>query len=46
MIEQAKESQCSGMMWQVLDWNETAINFYNKYETTYDKGWLNCHLNF
>jgi ribosomal protein S18 acetylase RimI-like enzyme len=46
IIEHAKESQCSGMMWQVLDWNETAINFYNKYETKYDKGWLNCHLNF
>lgn len=46
MIKQAKENQCSGMMWQVLDWNQTAINFYNKYDTKYDKGWLNCHLNF
>ena len=45
-IEIAKEEDCSGMMWQVLGWNTPAINFYDKYNTRYDEGWLNCHLDF
>lgn len=45
-VEIAKVENCSGMMWQVLDWNKPAINFYNKYGTRYDEGWLNCHLDF
>ena len=45
-VEIAKEENCSGMMWQVLDWNTPAINFYNKYGSRYDEGWLNCHLDF
>jgi GNAT superfamily N-acetyltransferase len=35
---------CTGMMWQVLDWNEPAINFYKKYDARIDKEWLNCNL--
>jgi GNAT superfamily N-acetyltransferase len=46
MIDTAKTENCSGMMWQVLDWNKPAINFYDKYKTRYDEGWLNCHLDF
>lgn len=45
-IEIAKEEKCSGMMWQVLDWNTPAINFYDKYSARYDAGWLNAHLDF
>jgi GNAT superfamily N-acetyltransferase len=45
-IEIAKEENCSGMMWQVLDWNEPAINFYKKYNARFDGEWLNCHLDF
>lgn len=45
-IEIAKNTNCTGMMWQVLDWNEPAINFYKKYETRFDSEWYNCHLNF
>ncbi len=42
LIEEAKEKKFSGMVWQVLDWNATAINFYNKYEgLEIDSGWLN-----
>ncbi len=37
-------SQCTGMMWQVLDWNEPAINFYHKYDARFDSEWINCHL--
>jgi GNAT superfamily N-acetyltransferase len=35
---------CTGMMWQVLDWNEPAINFYKKYNARMDYEWVNCHL--
>ena len=47
LIEEAKEKNFSGIVWQVLDWNESAINFYKKYEgVSIDSGWLNCSLNF
>lgn len=43
LIEEAKEKKFNGVVWQVLDWNSTAINFYNKYEgVEIDSGWLNC----
>ncbi len=38
------EENCTGMMWQVLNWNEPAINFYKKYQSKMDGEWLNCHL--
>lgn len=42
----AKEMQCTGMMWQVLDWNTSAVNFYRKYGTSFDDEWINCNLDF
>lgn len=44
VIKKAKEQNYSGMVWQVLDWNEPAINFYNKYQSTLEAGWLNASL--
>ena len=41
MIE-AHDTGCSGMVWQVLDWNEPAINFYKKYDAGFDGEWINC----
>ncbi len=46
IVAEAKKTECSGMMWQVLDWNQPAIDFYKKYNTRFDEGWLNCHLDF
>ncbi len=47
LIEECKAKKYSGMVWQVLDWNEAAINFYKKYPgVSIDKGWLNCMINF
>ena len=43
-IEEAEEMGVSGMMWQVLDWNEPAINFYKKYGSDVSNEWLNCSL--
>jgi len=45
LIQEAKEKQLSGIVWQVLDWNEPAINFYRKYNSTIEKEWLNCSIN-
>jgi GNAT superfamily N-acetyltransferase len=47
ILEEAKEQKLSGIVWQVLDWNEPAINFYKKFEgVNFDSGWLNCSINF
>lgn len=45
LLEEAKEKKFAGMVWQVLDWNEPAINFYKKYHTELDGEWLNCSIN-
>lgn len=45
IIKKGKEENCTGMMWQVLDWNEPAINFYKKYYNAHPDGeWVNCSL--
>jgi GNAT superfamily N-acetyltransferase len=47
LLEECREKKYSGMMWQVLDWNEPAINFYKKYPNVkFDGEWLNCSINF
>lgn len=44
-IQKGKDERCSGMVWQVLDWNEPAINFYKKYyNATLDPEWINCSI--
>jgi len=43
-MQKALEENCSGMMWQVLEWNEPAINFYKKYGAKLDDEWTNCTL--
>lgn len=44
VMQKSQEEGCTGMMWQVLDWNEPAINFYKKYGADLEAGWLNAHL--
>jgi hypothetical protein len=42
--------QCCGhegeqqVRWQVLEWNELAINFYKKFPVTFDGEWINCKV--
>ncbi|HZX73251.1 MAG TPA: GNAT family N-acetyltransferase [Cyclobacteriaceae bacterium] len=43
-MQHALDEKCSGMMWQVLDWNEPAIDFYKKYGSKLDGEWINCTL--
>jgi GNAT superfamily N-acetyltransferase len=44
LLEEMKEKNFSGMVWQVLDWNEPAIQFYKKYKARFDTGWINCSV--
>jgi len=44
LIQETRELGFSGMVWQVLDWNEPAIRFYKKYEASIEAGWLNAAL--
>ncbi|WP_416438841.1 GNAT family N-acetyltransferase [Phnomibacter sp. MR] len=46
LIAEAKEKQFKRMVWQVLEWNEPAINFYKKYNASFDGEWVNCSLDF
>ena len=47
LIEECKVKKYSGLVWQVLDWNEPAINFYKKYDgVKFDGEWVNCSLEF
>ncbi len=44
LIKEAKARKFSGMMWQVLEWNEPAISFYKKYNACLDGEWINCSI--
>jgi len=46
IIEEAKEKGFKRMAWQVLEWNEPALNFYRKYNATLDPEWINGTLDF
>lgn len=44
VILEAKKRNVKRMDWQVIDWNEPAINFYNKYNARLDGEWINGRL--
>jgi GNAT superfamily N-acetyltransferase len=44
LIEEAKEKKLNGIVWQVLEWNEPAINFYKKFDADFGFEWVNCSL--
>lgn len=47
LVEECKSKKYSGLVWQVLDWNEPAINFYKKFEgVKFDSEWVNCSMDF
>lgn len=41
VIAAAKEKGMTRIVWQVLEWNEPALNFYRKYNATLDPEWVN-----
>ncbi len=45
LITECRNKNFSGIVWQVLNWNESAINFYKKYyNATLENEWLNCSI--
>ncbi len=44
LIQEASEKQLDGIQWQVLEWNEPAINFYKKFNASFDPEWWNASL--
>lgn len=45
-MDYGKAGNYSGMVFQVLNWNEPAINFYNKYSPKFDDEWFNVSIDF
>lgn len=41
ILAEAKERKLVRVVWQVLEWNEPAINFYKKYNASLDPEWIN-----
>jgi GNAT superfamily N-acetyltransferase len=46
VYEIAKERKVGRFEWQVLDWNESAIAFYEKYGAEMDGEWFNARIKF
>src|SRR5690554_1646526 len=46
LIDEAKTLKVKRMDWQVLDWNEPAIKFYESIGATLDPEWINGRLFF
>lgn len=43
-LEEAWAHGCRLVKWQVLNWNEPAVNFYQKYRALIEKDWWNGKL--
>lgn len=46
LMEAGREKGLHGMVWQALEWNEPALNFYRKYGAGFDGEWVNCSIDF
>src|ERR1700747_2438821 len=46
LVVEAQEKKLKGITWQVLNWNEPALNFYRKYNTRFDDEWINGMIDF
>ncbi len=40
----ARKEKCQRIVWQVLEWNEPAIKFYEKIGAKFDGEWVNAYL--
>ena len=45
-IAMTKRGGYKRLEWQVLDWNEPAIEFYKKMGVELDSAWINCRMRF
>ncbi len=46
IIQISKDLKVRRMEWQVLEWNEPALNFYKKYNAVMDPEWINGKLTY
>ena len=44
VIDHAKNNGYQNVLWQVLDWNTSAIQFYEKKGAKLNSEWVNCRL--
>lgn len=45
-LEEARDTGAVMCKWQVLRWNDPAINFYRKYDTVFDDEWVDVKVYF
>ena len=43
-MKKSVEENCSGMLWQVVKSNHSAIEFYKKYNASIDTEFINCSI--
>jgi GNAT superfamily N-acetyltransferase len=43
-LDYAKSNNYFRVQWQVLDWNESAINFYKSFNAHFDGEWINVGI--
>lgn len=43
-LEEGRRRGCRLVKWQVLDWNEPALNFYRKNKAEIETGWWNVKM--
>lgn len=46
VVKVARQKKVRRMEWQVLEWNDPAINFYKKYQAVLDPEWINGKLTY
>jgi GNAT superfamily N-acetyltransferase len=46
IFEVANDEECKRVRWQVLNWNEPAIQLYTKAGASLDDEWLNCNFDY
>lgn len=44
VIKETADCGAKQLHWQVLNWNESAISFYRKYQPDFNEEWINCKL--
>lgn len=44
VIDHAEKNDYKNVLWQVLDWNTSAIEFYQKKGAVLNREWVNCRM--
>lgn len=45
-LQYGQQSGYHGTVWQVLDWNASAIQFYERYKANFDSEWINVSITY